>query len=256
MGYSANLGFLYQELSLPDRIRAAKAAGFVAVECHFPYDTPASDVAAALQETGLRMLGLNTVPGNITAGDFGLAALPGREAEARAAILQAVEYGAAIGALNVHVMAGKTDGAPASEATFRANLAYACDLAATKGMNVLIEPINHRDVPGYHLSRVEHAAEIIADLGKPNLRLMFDCYHSQIMQGDLLRRVQKHLPLIGHIQIAAVPSRAEPDEGEVNFSWLVPAIRALGYSAPIGAEYKPRSGKTADGLGWLAKLPG
>ena len=256
MSYSANLGFLYTELALPDRIRAAKAAGFAAVECHFPYDTPAAQVAAALAETGLRMLGLNTAPGNMAAGDFGLAALPGREAEARAAIDQAVDYAAAIGAANVHVMAGKTDGGAPAEAAFRANLDFACDRAARHGLRVIIEPINHRDVPGYHLSRVEHAAEIIAALGRDNLKLMFDCYHSQIMQGDLISRIRQHLPLIGHIQIAAVPSRAEPDEGEVDFAWLVGAIRALGYTAPIGAEYKPRTGRTADGLAWLARLPG
>lgn len=255
MGFSANLGFLFTELDFPDRIRAAKAAGFAAVECHFPYDTPAAEVNDALTETGLRMLGLNTVPGNVAAGDFGLAALPGREAEARLAIEQAVGYGAEIGAANVHVMAGKTDGGAAAEATYRANLAFACDLAAAKGMTVLIEPINHRDVPGYHLSRLEHAAEIIAGLDRANLRLMFDCYHSQIMQGDLVTNIRKYLGLIGHIQIAAVPSRAEPDEGEVNFPWLVAAIRDLGYAAPIGAEYKPRTGRTADGLGWLAAHP-
>lgn len=256
MGYSANLGFLFTELELPDRIRAAKAMGFEAVECHFPYDTPAGEVEEALAETGLKMLGLNTVPGNVAAGDFGLAALPGREAEARAAIEQAVVYGAAIGAANVHVMAGKTDGSTEAEVTFRANLAFASDLAASQGMNVLIEPINHRDVPGYHISRVEHAAEIIAALERGNLRLMFDCYHSQIMQGDLITRIRDHLQLIGHIQIAAVPSRAEPDEGEVDYTWLVREIRDLGYSAPIGAEYKPRSGRTSDGLAWLAALPG
>ena len=255
MGYSANLGFLYTELDFPERIRAAKAAGFAAVECHFPYDTPAEEVATVLAETGLEMLGLNTVPGNVTAGDFGLAALPGREAEARAAIAQAVAYGAAIGAANVHVMAGKTDGGHAAEATFRGNLAHACDLAAAEGMCVLIEPINHRDVPGYHLSRVEHGAAIIGALGRENLRLMFDCYHSQIMQGDLITRIRDQLGLIGHIQIAAVPSRAEPDEGEVDFIWLAGAIRDLGYAAPIGAEYRPRTGRTGDGLGWLAAFP-
>ena len=255
MSYSANLGFLYTELPLPDRIRAAKQAGFTAVECHFPYDTPSADVVSALKETGFRMLGLNTSPGNTSAGDFGLAAVPGRETEARAAIDQAVDYGAEIGVLNVHVMAGKTDGGAAAEATFRDNIAYACDRAAERGLNVIIEPINHRDVPGYHLHRVEHAAEIIAALGRDNLKLMFDCYHSQIMQGDLISRIRTHLPLIGHIQIAAVPSRAEPDEGEVDFAWLIGEIRKLGYSAPIGAEYKPRTGRTADGLAWLANMP-
>jgi len=252
MQFSANLGFLFTEMPLPDAIRAAKAAGFDAVECHFPYAVPAAEVKAALDETGLPMLGLNTVPGDVAAGDFGLAALPGREPEARAAIEQAVAYAAEIGAANVHVMAGKTDGGPAAEETFRQNLAFACTRAAAQGIGILIEPINHRDVPGYHLSRVEHAAAIIADLAQPNLRLMFDCYHTQIMQGDLTRRIEAHLPVIGHIQIAAVPDRGEPDAGEVNYPELLKSIAAMGYDRPIGAEYKPRGGDTAKGLGWLA----
>lgn len=251
MQFSANLGFLFTDLPLPEAIRAAKAAGFDAVECHFPYAVAASEVKAALEETGLPMLGLNTQPGDLAAGDFGLAALPGHEAEARAAIDQAVAYAAEIGAGNVHVMAGKTDGSNAAEETFRANLRFACARAAAQDIGILIEPINHRDVPGYHLSHVEHAAEIVADLDQPNLRLMFDCYHTQIMQGDLTRRIEAHLALIGHIQIAAVPDRGEPDAGEVNYPELLKSIAGFGYSRPIGAEYKPRGGDTAEGLGWL-----
>ncbi|WP_226781338.1 hydroxypyruvate isomerase family protein [Oceaniglobus trochenteri] len=249
MNFSANLGFLFTELTLPEAIRAAKTAGFAAVECHFPYDVPPADVKAALDETGLPMLGLNTRPGDTASGDFGLAALPSRRDEARQAIEQAVAYGAAIGARNVHVMAGKIG--VAGEATFHENLAFACDLAAGHDIGILIEPINQRDAPGYHLSRVEQAADVIAAVGKPNLRMMFDCYHTQIMQGDLTRRIERHLPLVGHIQIAAVPDRGEPNEGEVNFPALLNSIRALGYTAPIGAEYRPRSGNTHDGLGWL-----
>lgn len=254
MQFSANLGFLFTDLPLPEAVRAAKRAGFDAVECHFPYAVAAEEVKAALDETGLPMLGLNTVPGDVAAGDFGLAALPGRAAEARAAIEQAVHYAAEIGAANVHVMAGKTDGGAAAETAFRDNLRFACDRAAAHGIGILIEPINHRDVPGYHLSRVEHAAEIITDLGQENLRLMFDCYHTQIMQGDLTRRIEAHLPLIGHIQIAAVPDRGEPDAGEVNYPELLKSIAGFGYARPIGAEYKPRGANTAEGLGWLERF--
>lgn len=249
--FSANLGFLFTDRPMAARIRAAAKAGFDAVECHFPYDTPAAEVKAALQETGLKMLGLNTVPGDVQAGDFGLAALPGREDEARAAIDQAVSYGAEIGAANVHVMAGKTDGGAAAEAAYRANLAHACDAAAARGMNVLIEPINHRDVPGYHLSLVEKGADLIEALARDNLKLMFDCYHTQIMQGDLTERLRRHLPLVGHIQIAAVPDRGEPDGGEVHFPNLIASIRDMGFTGPIGAEYKPRGASTEDGLGWM-----
>ena len=248
MSFSANLGFLFTDRPLPDAIRAAHRAGFEAVECHFPYDTPAEAVRAALEETGLPMLGLNTVRGD-REGDFGLAALPGREAEARAAIDQAVDYAHAIGAGAVHVMAGRSGGGSEAEETFRANLAYACDRA--EGLAVLMEPINQRDAPGYHLSTVEHAADIATALGNSRLRIMFDFYHVQITQGDLIRRFEAHRPLIGHVQIAAVPDRGEPDGGEIHYLHLIAAIREMGHTAPIGAEYRPRHGTTETGLGWL-----
>lgn len=256
MNFSANLGFMFTEYELPEAIRQARQAGFQAVECHFPYCFDPVEVKAALDKSGLKMLGLNTVPGDAARGDFGLAAMPGREADARAAINQAVAYATAIGAANIHVMAGKTDGGAGADAAYRANLDYACIHAAAHDRTILIEPINHRDVPGYHLSRVEDAARLIRDLGHDNLRLMFDCYHTQIMQGDLIRRIEAHLPLIGHIQIAAVPDRGEPDQGEVHFLNLIAAIRAMGYDAPIGAEYRPRGKDTAAGLGWLAAYRG
>jgi hydroxypyruvate isomerase len=249
--FSANLGFLFSNRPLPERVKAAAKAGFDAVECHFPYDTPLTDLKAALAETGLTMLGLNTAPGNVEAGDFGLCAITGREAEAHAAIDQAIDYGAKIGAANIHVMAGRTDGGREAEDTYRANLSYACDRAAEYGMNILIEPINQRDVPGYHLSHVEPAAELIAALGHSNLKLMFDCYHTQIMQGDLTERLCRHMPVIGHIQIAAVPDRSEPDMGEVHFINLLAAICDMGFIGPVGAEYKPRGGSTEASLGWL-----
>jgi hydroxypyruvate isomerase len=253
MRYSANLGFLFTDLPLPEAIHAAKKAGFDAVECHFPYDVPAAEVAQALRDTGLTMLGLNTWPGDKAAGDFGLAALPGRVDEARAAIAQAVDYAVATGTKAVHVMAGRTDGGAAAEDAFRANLAHACDLAAAQGITILIEPINTRDVQGYHLSRTDHAAQIIAALDRPNLKLMFDCYHMQIMQGDLASQLRDLMPVIGHIQIAAVPDRGEPDQGEIDYRWLMRHLAGLDYDGYVGAEYRPRSG-TAAGLGWMAQF--
>lgn len=248
--YSANLGFLWSALPLPQAIRAAKAAGFDAVECHWPYDTPADEVTAALQETGLKMLGLNTRRGDVAAGDNGLAALPGREAEARAAISEAITYAAAIGCGAVHVMAGKAPVTDASEAAFRANLAYAAEQAAPHGITILIEPLNRHDAPGYFLSNADQALAIIAAVGAPNLKLMFDCYHIQIQHGDVLRRLEAALPHVGHIQIAAVPDRGEPDQGELDYRWLLPRIDALGWSTPIGAEYRPRGASVEEGLGW------
>lgn len=249
MRLSANLGFLWKELPLPDAIRAAKRAGFDAVECHFPYDVPVADVREALTETGLPMIGLNTRPGE--AGAFGLAALPGREAEARAAIAEAIDYARAIRCGKIHVMAGLSGGGEAAEAAYRANLAFACENAG--GLTILIEPINPRDMPGYHLTTLEQAARIVADLGHENLKIMADCYHLQIMGGDLVRRLEWHLPMIGHVQIAAVPSRGRPDEGEVNYPYVARALAEMGYDGFLGAEYRP-AGPVEDGLGWMAAL--
>lgn len=245
--FSANLGFLWTDLALPDAIRSAATAGFEAVECHFPYEVEPEAVNAALDETGLPMLGLNTIRGDVAAGDFGLSALKGREAEARAAITQAIDYAHATGCRNVHVMAGKGG----DERTFLSNLAFAAYEARDLNIGVLIEPINHRDAEDYFLSEIEQAAEYVELIGAPNLKIMFDCYHVQIMQGDLVRRLQAHLPHVGHIQIAAAPSRAEPDEGEIAYERLIPAIDAMGYDGFIGAEYRPRT-TTDEGLGWMA----
>jgi hydroxypyruvate isomerase len=248
--FSANLGFLWTELALPEAIAAAAAAGFDAVESHWPYEVPAEAVKRALDATGLEMQGLNTSRGNVAAGDMGLCALPGREAEARAAIDEAIAYAVRTGTRNVHVMAGIAGTAPGAPETYLGNLAYAARQARPHGIGILIEPLNHRDAPGYFLNTSDAAARIIAELGEPDVRMMFDCYHVQIMEGDLSRRLERHLPLIGHIQIAAVPSRYEPDEGEVAYERLVRHIDRIGYGGFIGAEYRPRA-TTEDGLGWL-----
>jgi hydroxypyruvate isomerase len=183
---------------------AAKAAGFDAVECHWPYAVPADEVRTALDETDLPLLGLNTVRGDVAAGENGLAALPGREAEARAAIDQALAYAAPVGARAVHVMAGFSGG-PRAHAAFAANLRHACAAAAPLGITILIEPLNHYDAPGYFLATSTQAAALIRELAMPNLKLMFDCYHLQIMEGDLTRRLTALLPIIGHVQMP--PSR-------------------------------------------------
>lgn len=252
--FSANLGFLWRELPLPEAIRAAARAGFDAVECHWPYDVPADDVRAALVETGLPMLSLNTVRGKVEQGETGLAALPGREAEARSAIDQAIEYARAVGALSVHVMAGDSAGDTARQ-TFLANLRYAADCAAPYGLTILIEPLNRRDWPGYFLRTTDQAADIISSVGAGNLQLMFDCYHVQVMEGDLTRRLTALLPLIGHVQIAAVPDRGPPDHGEVDYRHILGVLESLGYEGPVGAEYRP-SGPTELELGWMDAFRG
>lgn len=230
--FSANLGFLWNDRPLPDAIYAAYAAGFAAVECHWPYETPSEEVRAALDATGLPMLGLNTLRGK--PGENGLAALPGREAEARAAIDQAIAYAKAIDAGAIHVMAGFAAGAEARE-TFEANLTYAA--AQTRRM-ILIEPLNQHDAPGYFLQTTDQARDIIARVGASNVRLMFDCYHVGRTEGDVMTRLSDLLPLIGHIQFASVPDRGAPDQGELNYQAIFAHIAALGWETPLGAEYK------------------
>ncbi|WP_323764626.1 hydroxypyruvate isomerase family protein [Marinovum sp.] len=252
MKFSANLGFLWADRPLPEAIRAAHAAGFDAVECHWPYDHAAEDVKAALDETGLTMLGLNTRRGDVTAGDNGLAALPGRETEARAAIDEAIAYARAIGTPNIHVMAGFADGENAHR-TFIDALRYACAKAAPDGLTILIEPLNRYDAPGYFLTTTAQAMAILKEVAAPNLRLMFDCYHVQLMEGDLSHRLEALLPQIGHIQFASVPDRGAPDHGEINYDHVFGMIARLGYDAPLGAEYKP-GGDTDATLGWLTSL--
>ncbi|SNR41865.1 hydroxypyruvate isomerase family protein [Puniceibacterium sediminis] len=252
MKFSANLGFLWNDRPLPAAIRAAKAAGFDAVECHWPYDIPPSDVKSALEETGLKMLGLNTLRGNVPAGDNGLSAIPGREDEARAAIDQAIAYARAIDTPNIHVMAGFANGDDARQ-VFVANLTYACEQAQPHGITILIEPLNKYDAPGYFLTTTAQALDVMDMVGAANLRLMFDCYHVQLMEGDLTHRIAALLPRIGHIQFASVPDRGAPDHGEINYAHIFRTIADLGYAAPLGAEYKPQ-GHTEHTLQWLANL--
>lgn len=249
--FSANLGFLWTDRPLVEAIRAAHAAGFDAVECHWPYDHDPADVKVALDETGLAMLGLNTRRGDVAAGDNGLAALPGREGEARAAIDQAIAYAGAIKTPKVHVMAGFAEGMQA-EACFIDNLRYAT--AAAPDITFLIEPLNHHDAPGYFLTHSDQARRVIESVGAPNLKMMFDCYHIQILEGDLTRRLSANLDITGHIQFAGVPSRGRPDRGEIDYRHIFAHIADIGYGAPLGAEYKPEDGDTDASLGWMATL--
>ena len=245
--FAANLGHLFTERPLIERFGAAAAAGFPAVELQFPYDTPTSAVVAELKKHNLTQLAVNTPQGP----EFGLAAIPGRERDFEAAFKRALDYVTAIGGTGIHCMTGVVDvnARPAADKVFIGNISRAAELAAPKNVTILIEPINQRDRPGYFLSHLEHAADLINKIGAPNVRIQFDFYHLQITGGDLLRRFEKYQPLIGHVQIAAVPSRNEPDTGEVNFRNVFEAIDSLGYKGWIGCEYKPKT-RTEDGLGW------
>ena len=249
MKFSANLGFLWSDRPLPAAIRAAAAAGFDAVECHWPYATPAAEVRAALDETGLAMLGLNTVRGN--PGENGLSALPGREADARAAIEQAVAYAEATDTRAIHVMAGFASG-PEAEAVFLSNLAYARQCAPEK-ITLLIEPLNRHDAPGYFLKTTDQAIAILNELALPGVKLMFDCYHVGRSEGDIVTRLEALSDRIGHIQFASVPDRGPPDHGEIDYGFVFGAIAGLGWSLPLGAEYKPVGDSDAT-LGWMRAL--
>jgi hydroxypyruvate isomerase len=249
--FAANLAYLFTELPFLDRFAAAAAAGFPAVELQLPYDQAPSAVKAELVRHGLTMLGINSPPGNLQGGEFGLAAVPGREGDFATLFRQGLDYVTAIGGRQIHVLAGHVpvEQRPAAERVFIGNLARAADMAAERAITLLIEPINPRDRPNYYLNRAEHAAAVIAGVDRPNVRIQFDFYHCQIVGGDLIRRFEALMPLVGHVQVAAVPSRHEPDEGEVNYPAIFAMLDRLGYTGFVAAEYRPRAG-TGAGLGW------
>ena len=253
--FSANLGFLWPDRPLLARVDAAGRAGFKAIELHWPYDVPAEELKAACARNNLRLLSVNTTLGNAAEGDRGLGAVPGREAEFQAQVDQAVAYCHAAGGTSIHAMAGVVP--PADRAAgaemFVGNLKKAARKAEAHGLTILIEPINQRDMPGYFYSEVERGVEILDRVAAPNVRLMFDVYHVGVSQGDVLTRLRKYFDRIGHVQIAAVPSRAEPDEGEIAFGAIFTELDKLGYPGWVGCEYKPR-GDTDEGLRWTKTL--
>ena len=253
--FSANLGFLWAQLPLLERMDRAALAGFKAVEMHWPYDVAPLDVKAAAERHGLALLALNTAPGDASKSESGLAALPGRETQFHATFDEALAYCLAAGMRCIHVMAGVVAPSQAVEATatFAENLRIAAQKAAAHGVTLLLEPLNARDKPGYFYSTIDRACEMILRAGEPNIKLMFDVYHVAVSEGDVLTRLARCLPMIGHVQIAAVPSRAEPDEGEIAYRALFDALDAHGYAGWVGCEYKPR-GDVAEGLRWLKTL--
>ena len=267
--FAANLSFLYQELDFLDRFEAAARDGFGAVEYLAPYPFPAAEIAARLRDHGLRQVLFNAPPSGGDAGavatawsrvERGIAGLPGREAEFRQGFAHALAYADALDCPQIHVMAGL---APADadraalRATYVANLRWAAAEAAKAGRQVLIEPINTRDIPGYLLNRQDDAHAILEEVGAPNLQVQMDLYHCQIVEGDLAARLRTWLPggRVAHLQIAGVPARNEPDTGEIHYPYLFELIDTLGFTGWIGCEYKPArgavAGGTTDGLGWM-----
>jgi hydroxypyruvate isomerase len=253
--FAANLTMMFNEWDFLDRFDVAAEAGFVAVEFLFPYDHAPEDIAERLRRNGLDLALFNLPPGDWAAGDRGLAALPERRGEFEASLQRALPYIQATGVRRVHLMAGLADPAVvANTEAYRAAVRHAAAFLAPHGVELLLEPINGRDMPGYFLNDVDAAARLVEDLALPNLRLQFDIYHCQIIHGDVTTRLRALLPLIGHVQVASVPSRHEPDGEEVNYPFLFAELDRLNYGGYVGCEYRP-AGRTLDGLGWLRNRP-
>ncbi|MFO1149644.1 MAG: 2-oxo-tetronate isomerase [Alsobacter sp.] len=249
--FAANLSMMFGEHAFLERFGAAAEAGFDAVEFLFPYAFPAEAVAAGLQEHGLTQALFNLPPGDWDKGERGMASIPGREDEFRASVQQAVPYVRATGVRRVHVMSGHGSLADAAAcATYLANVRHAADVMGELGVDVVLEPINPRDMPGYFLSDFNRAAEFVADSGRANVRLQFDIYHRQIMHGDVTMALRAMMPIIGHVQVASVPSRHEPMGEELDDAFLFRELDRLGYAGFVGCEYRPAGG-TREGLGWF-----
>lgn len=254
--FAANLTMLFNEVPFMERFAAAAQAGFTAVEFLFPYEHCAADIAAQLKAHRLENVLFNMPPGDWAAGERGLACLPGREAEFRAGVAEAIAYAKILGTPRLHVMAGllPQDADPAlHRATYVANLQYAATETARHGLMLLIEPINTRDIPRYFLNTQADAHAIREQVGAPNLKIQMDFYHVQIVEGDIAMKVRQYLPHIGHIQIAGVPERNEPDTGEINYPYLFRLLDRLGYDGWLGCEYRPANG-TVNGLKWMTSF--
>ena len=253
--FAANLTLMYNELPFLERFAAAAADGFEAVEYLFPYEFPAAEIGQRLREHGLTQALFNLPPGDWAAGERGIACLPGREQEFRQSIDTGLDYARATGVRQLHIMAGREPPGSDTEDLRRRyveHLRLACDRLGEHGITVMIEPINRRDMPAYFLTHQAQAHAICAEVDRPNIRVQMDLYHCQIVEGDLATLIRTHFAGIGHIQIASVPERHEPDDGEVNYSYLFGLLESLGYAGYIGCEYRPRAGTSA-GLGWLRR---
>ncbi len=254
--FAANLTMMFNEVSFPERFARAAKAGFKAVEFLFPYDHAPAEVAGWLADNGLENALFNMPPGDWAAGERGIASLPGREDEFRAGVAKALDYALALGTPRIHAMAGLLPGggdAGRHRAVFIDNLRFAARELAKHGRTLLIEPINHRDMPGYFLSGQAQAHAIRDEVGEANLKIQMDFYHVQVSEGDIAMTLRKYADHVGHVQIAGVPDRHEPDEGEVNYRYLFALLDQLGYAGWVGCEYRPR-GRTEDGLGWLKDM--
>ncbi|MCE8017538.1 hydroxypyruvate isomerase [Halomonas sp. MCCC 1A17488] len=256
--FAANLSMLFTEEDFLDRFKAAADAGFKGVEYLFPYDYPATEIKARLDEHGLTQVLHNLPAGDWGAGERGIACHPDRVEEFRAGVEKAIDYATVLGCKQVNCLAGiQPQGVSLEQArrTLVENLRFAADKLEAAGIVLLAEPINTRDIPGFFLNRTEQALAIFDEVGSDNLKLQYDIYHMQIMEGDLAPTIEKHLGRIAHVQLADNPGRHEPGTGEINYPFLFAHLDRLGYDGWIGCEYKPAT-TTREGLGWLDQARG
>jgi 2-dehydrotetronate isomerase len=254
--FAANLTLMFNEVPFLDRFEAAAKAGFTAVEFLFPYAYPAEEIGKRLHENGLTQALFNLPPGNWDAGEKGFAALPERFDDLKQSLATALPYAKATSVKRLHLMAGLADRKDAKAiAAFRKSVAWAAEFFAPHGIDIVLEPLNARNTPHYFLNDFEFARDQINDLKIPNLKLQFDIYHCQILHGDVTMRLREMMPIIGHVQIASIPSRHEPDDEELNYPFLFAELDHLGYEGFVGCEYNPR-GKTTDGLAWFKPYVG
>lgn len=249
---AANLTTMFTEVPFLDRFARAERAGFEAVEFQFPYAFDVADIRARLSDTGLRLVLFNMPPGDWAKGERGMAALPGREDEFRMGVALALDYALELGCTKLHALSGiAPDGVNAEtlRRTFVDNLRYAAQFAAMSGVEVLIEPISRQSIPGYYLSSLGMAADMIDEAGEENLFLQYDLYHRRFAGADLAEPYEIHANVIRHVQIAGWPGRHEPDVGELDWRGALEALDLAGYDGFVGCEYTP-AGKTEDGLGW------
>ena len=251
--FSANLTFLFNELPFMERFAAAAQAGFKAVEYMAPYPYPAAELQAALKANGLVQALFNLPAGDLNSGERGMACIPGREAEFKEGVAQAIKYAHALDCKKVNCLAGKLPlgvSREAATATMVGNLKYAAAALKREGIMLVTEPINSFDIPEYFVNRTSEALAILDAVGSDNLFIQYDVYHAQRMEGELGATLTHHMSRIGHIQIADNPGRHEPGTGEIHYAWVLKHIDALGYDGWVGCEYAPKT-TTVEGLGWM-----
>lgn len=253
--FCANLSFIFTDVPFVERYAAASRAGFKAVESGFPYQVPIEEVTAAKKAAGIQQVLINVYTGDVTKGELGFAAVPGEEENFKNSVHTTIEYAKALGASKIHVMSGRVTFPTAQNDTlYESNLRYAAKIFEKENILGLIEPINKYSVPGYYLNSYDKALKVLKNINSPNLRLMLDVFHLQHIQGNITNTMQELKDWIGHVQIAQVPNRNEPDTlGEINYAHVLTALRTVGYQDWIGLEYKPQGDPVA-GLKWITSL--